>query len=96
MLRSEVVKSLKGVVVVDNSLGRVDVEGLQWMRAYESVLEEGGGGKAVDQSGLRADDIVNIQFTSGTTSMPKAACLSHRSILNNGKLIGVSERLRWR
>jgi acyl-CoA synthetase (AMP-forming)/AMP-acid ligase II len=26
--------------------------------------------------------------TSGTTSAPKAACLSHRSILNNGKSIG--------
>jgi acyl-CoA synthetase (AMP-forming)/AMP-acid ligase II len=34
------------------------------------------------------DDIINIQFTSGTTSSPKAACLTHRSILNNGHFIG--------
>ena len=37
---------------------------------------------------LHRDDIVNIQFTSGTTSAPKAACLTHRSILNNGHSIG--------
>ncbi|KAI5856474.1 long-chain-fatty-acid-CoA ligase [Tricharina praecox] len=38
--------------------------------------------------GLSPDDVVNIQFTSGTTSTPKAACLTHKSILNNGKAIG--------
>lgn len=38
-------------------------------------------------------DIVNIQFTSGTTAMPKAACLSHRSIVNNGSQIGDRMRL---
>ncbi|KAL8871479.1 MAG: hypothetical protein Q9198_007411 [Flavoplaca austrocitrina] len=37
---------------------------------------------------LSPNDIINIQFTSGTTSLPKAACLTHRSILNNGKSIG--------
>ncbi|RDA95326.1 hypothetical protein CP533_3443 [Ophiocordyceps camponoti-saundersi (nom. inval.)] len=36
---------------------------------------------------LSPDDIINIQFTSGTTATPKAAQLSHLSILNNGYLI---------
>ncbi|PHH79831.1 hypothetical protein CDD80_3692 [Ophiocordyceps camponoti-rufipedis] len=36
---------------------------------------------------LSPSSITNIQFTSGTTSTPKAAQLSHRSILNNGNLI---------
>ena len=44
--------------------------------------------KALPDQGLSPTDVVNIQFTSGTTSMPKAACLSHRSILNNGVQIG--------
>lgn len=37
---------------------------------------------------LHPDDTINIQFTSGTTAMPKAAMLSHKSILNNGFSIG--------
>ena len=34
---------------------------------------------------LSADEAINIQFTSGTTGLPKGATLSHRNILNNGK-----------
>lgn len=33
---------------------------------------------------LRADDAINIQYTSGTTGFPKGATLTHRNILNNG------------
>ncbi|MGI2260167.1 AMP-binding protein [Shewanella sp. GXUN23E] len=36
---------------------------------------------------LRADDAINIQFTSGTTGNPKGATLTHHNILNNGLLV---------
>jgi long-subunit acyl-CoA synthetase (AMP-forming) len=87
-LESELVPSLRNVVLVDNSQGRVDVAEYKSMWRYEDVVEDGGQGYALGDQGLHADEIANIQFTSGTTSMPKAACLSHKSILNNGKSIG--------
>ncbi|MCK7460495.1 AMP-binding protein [Idiomarina aminovorans] len=39
---------------------------------------------------LSAHDPINIQFTSGTTGNPKGATLSHRNILNNGRLVARS------
>jgi fatty-acyl-CoA synthase len=42
---------------------------------------------------LRATDPINIQFTSGTTGLPKGATLSHRNILNNAFFVGRQMRL---
>ena len=88
-ISSEAVPSLQCVITVDNSNGRVDTASLKKTTRWQDVLEDGGNGRrALAKSDLDPNDIVNIQFTSGTTSMPKAACLTHRSILNNGKSIG--------
>ncbi|MCW6530052.1 AMP-binding protein [Sphingomonas sp. MMSM20] len=39
---------------------------------------------AAAEAALHPDDAINIQFTSGTTGLPKGATLTHRNILNNG------------
>lgn len=85
-LESEVVPSLQQVVLVDNAAGRVNTDELKATVPFEAVAA--GNAQTLSDQGLHKDDVVNIQFTSGTTSMPKAACLTHRNILNNGNQIG--------
>jgi fatty-acyl-CoA synthase len=43
--------------------------------------------------GLDADQVFNIQFTSGTTGTPKGATLTHFNLVNNGFFTGEGMRL---
>jgi fatty-acyl-CoA synthase len=43
---------------------------------------------AARQAQLTAGDIVNIQYTSGTTGFPKGAMLTHRNLLMNAYYVG--------
>jgi len=36
---------------------------------------------------VHADDVANIQYTSGTTGSPKGVLLTHRNLLNNAEII---------
>ncbi|KAJ5562669.1 AMP-binding enzyme [Penicillium sp. DV-2018c] len=86
---SAMVPSLKQIIIVDNSEGRIDTSSYKSLTPYASIASQlTADGNPLPPQHLSPDDIVNIQFTSGTTAMPKAACLSHRSILNNGSQIG--------
>jgi fatty-acyl-CoA synthase len=40
------------------------------------------------QSRVKPDDVVNIQYTSGTTGFPKGALLTHRNLLLNAYYVG--------
>ena len=54
-------------------------------------LDEAALTRAVEQ--LDADQVFNIQFTSGTTGTPKGAALTHFNVVNNGFFIGAGMRL---
>jgi fatty-acyl-CoA synthase len=40
------------------------------------------------QKSLAIHDVINMQYTSGTTGFPKGVMLTHYNIVNNGKCIG--------
>lgn len=60
--------------------------------AFDWILERGRqvGSRRLDAASatVRMDDAVNIQFTSGTTGLPKGATLSHRNLINNAFFVG--------
>jgi len=87
-LESEILPSLSNLVLVDNSAGRVDIPSLRSALHYEDVLEDGGTGRPLPNQGLQSSEVCGMQFTSGTTGMPKAAELTHVGLLNNGLQIG--------
>lgn len=44
------------------------------------------------RASLSCDDVVNMQYTSGTTGFPKGVMLTHKNILNNGFYIGERQK----
>ena len=86
-LSSNTVPSLKQLILVDNSSGQIDVSSKTAVTPFLDLLNNTSSAVLPPQN-LSNHDVINIQFTSGTTSTPKAACLTHRSILNNGYQIG--------
>jgi len=68
---------------------QVGDEPVAGMFRFSEVLEKGVGANRdrLDgiSAGLKPDDAVNIQFTSGTTGTPKGATLTHRNIVNNAR-----------
>jgi fatty-acyl-CoA synthase len=59
---------------------------------FDRVLEQGKqlGSQRLDSiaATVQIDDAVNIQFTSGTTGLPKGATLSHHNLINNAFFVG--------
>ncbi len=76
---------LKNIIHINNA----SLDGiLNWERLYDL------GGDVPDEElerlaqDVEPHDVVNIQYTSGTTGFPKGVMLTHYNIINDGLLIG--------
>lgn len=69
-------------------LSWTELMGMQEQISAEALRER--------QTSLDFDDVINIQYTSGTTGFPKGAMLTHHGLLNNGYWAGVRMRFSHR
>jgi fatty-acyl-CoA synthase len=59
--------------------------------SWNGVLAGGlASGKDVPTLEQSPEDVVNIQYTSGTTGSPKGVLLTHRNLVNNAYIVGRS------
>ena len=68
-------------------------EYIKWEELSELAKNVSDNDLRERESTLNPNDVINIQYTSGTTGFPKGAELSHHGILNNAYFCGVNMNL---
>ena len=84
-LKSETFPELKNVAFIGPKKyrGMYNLPELMLLGSYVDDIELESVKEMID-----AHDVVNMQYTSGTTGFPKGVMLSHYNILNNGFSVG--------
>lgn len=84
-INSDKLPSLRNIVLLDGVAS-------PGMCSEDELLENGKNADIAAYEAMKHDfnchDIVNMQYTSGTTGFPKGVMLSHHNIINNGLATG--------
>ncbi len=97
VLCPELAQSKPGALVAEKlpalrhiiQIGGTPAPGTLSFADVDGMGREAGSKRLVEfAAALQFDDAINIQFTSGTTGLPKGATLTHHNILNNGYFLG--------
>ncbi|MFD0051210.1 AMP-binding protein [Actinomycetes bacterium NPDC127524] len=89
-LQSEKLPQLKNVIVLSDKAYPGTFSWDDLLRGADSVTEE-----MLDfrMRTMNPDDVINMQYTSGTTGFPKGVMLTHSNLVNNGHSIGSCMKL---
>lgn len=88
------VPSLKTLVILADIFGKhkIKEKNLKY-HDYEHFLESATSSSWTPDNSISPHDMVNVQFTSGSTGLPKQVSLSHYNIMNCGRHIWLQTRL---
>jgi len=86
-LESKKLPFLKRVIFLDEAYHPGMYHWGDVLKMAENVSEEE---RAARQASCDPHDVINMQYTSGTTGFPKGVMLTHYNLINNGKIIGES------